>query len=328
MPPLRHPIQVAARLSGLTPHVIRIWEKRYAAVVPERTATGRRLYSEEDVERLRLLALATRAGHKIGLLAKLSLDDLRQVSGRVGGEPGDPASLTEPIDAVDEAGNLQGVFRGSPSAVQVASRLVKRGLDAIAAFDTPGLRDTLDEAVLKLGQNGALRRVIVPLARQIGEAWERGDLTAAHEHFASAALRDFMAVLTRPYTRDESAPGLVAATPTGQLHELGALIATATASQQGWRTTYLGPGLPPAEIAGAATQVGARAVLLSLVYPPDNPQTRADLVELRRLIPDGVSMIVGGRSARAYRDTLEQIRALTPETLSELQRLLDSLRQP
>ena len=60
-------------MTGLSPHLIRIWEKRYSAVAPERTDTNRRLYSDAEIERLNLLRLATRAGHSIGNIAKLPL---------------------------------------------------------------------------------------------------------------------------------------------------------------------------------------------------------------------------------------------------------------
>jgi len=67
----QHPIQVAARRSGLTSDVIRAWERRYRAVEPGRSATNRRLYSDDDVERLLLLGQVTRAGRRIGDVAGL-----------------------------------------------------------------------------------------------------------------------------------------------------------------------------------------------------------------------------------------------------------------
>ena len=60
-----HPIQVVTRRTGLSADVIRIWEKRYGVVAPMRTPTGRRLYSDADIERLRLLARATLTGCSI-----------------------------------------------------------------------------------------------------------------------------------------------------------------------------------------------------------------------------------------------------------------------
>ena len=65
-------IKVVARRTGLSPHVIRAWERRYGAVEPERSATGRRLYSDTEIERLQALERATRAGHSIGQIAQLS----------------------------------------------------------------------------------------------------------------------------------------------------------------------------------------------------------------------------------------------------------------
>ena len=62
-----HPIKVVSRRTGLTPHVIRAWEKRYHAVTPKRTRTNRRVYTDEDVERLLLLRRATLAGRSIGV---------------------------------------------------------------------------------------------------------------------------------------------------------------------------------------------------------------------------------------------------------------------
>ena len=77
--PMLHPIQVAARRSGLSPDVIRAWERRYSVVTPHRSGTNRRLYSDQDVERLVLMAQASRTGRRIGDIAKLSTLDLREL---------------------------------------------------------------------------------------------------------------------------------------------------------------------------------------------------------------------------------------------------------
>lgn len=74
-----HPIRVAARRTGLSPHVIRAWEKRYGAVTPHRTETNRRVYSQEDVQRLSLLRRSTLLGRSIGQIAKLSTEELRRL---------------------------------------------------------------------------------------------------------------------------------------------------------------------------------------------------------------------------------------------------------
>ncbi|HWC58696.1 MAG TPA: MerR family transcriptional regulator, partial [Verrucomicrobiae bacterium] len=70
-------IQAVSRRTGLSPHVIRIWEKRYNAVLPSRTESNRRLYSGEEIERLALLRDVSRAGHTISSIARLSTPELR-----------------------------------------------------------------------------------------------------------------------------------------------------------------------------------------------------------------------------------------------------------
>ena len=83
-----HAIKIVTRRTGLSAHVIRIWEKRYGAVKPERTGTNRRLYSEEQIERLDLLREITQAGHSIGLVAKLPIGRLRKLAAEASGGGG------------------------------------------------------------------------------------------------------------------------------------------------------------------------------------------------------------------------------------------------
>src|SRR3954468_363886 len=78
MNPLRS-IKVVARETGLSVHAIRVWERRYGAVQPTRAGNNRRLYNEQDVERLRLLHQATSAGHSIGQIAQATTAELDQL---------------------------------------------------------------------------------------------------------------------------------------------------------------------------------------------------------------------------------------------------------
>jgi DNA-binding transcriptional MerR regulator len=72
----RHPIQVVVRRTGLTADVLRAWEKRYGVIEPGRSEGGRRLYSDRDIERLRLLRRATGAGRRISQIAGLATEEL------------------------------------------------------------------------------------------------------------------------------------------------------------------------------------------------------------------------------------------------------------
>lgn len=298
------PIQVAARLTGLSPYVIRIWEQRYRAVEPSRTPTKRRLFSQADIERLSLLRDATHAGHSIGRVARLPDEDLR--------------ALTCAATGVNGHGVQAAVADGNP--------LLEECLSAIRAFDTRAFEERLKQAHTTLGAQGVLQRLLAPLSQKLGELWREGAITAAHEHFATSMIRGFLANLTRPFGGSQSAPGLIVATPAGQLHELGALLVGALAANLGWQVTYLGASLPAAEIAGAARQKHARAVALSLVYPEDDADLANELRTLRELLPTDTDLLVGGRAMAAYRATLESLDAVLVEDLAKVGSALDALR--
>jgi len=304
----QHAIQAVVQRTGLSAHVIRIWEKRYGAVVPERTGTNRRLYSDEQVERLGLLRQLTQAGQSIGAIATQPLERLRQIAGDTLGT------------AVPVAGRTAGV------AVDPAAALLAAGIAAVRELDAAALGATLRQAELQLGAQGMLQRFAAPLAQSLGELWRAGTITAAHEHFATAVLRVHLARSVGDFAARADAPVLVTATPAGQLHELGALLAAAAAANLGWNVVYLGASLPAAEIAGAAVQRKARAVALSLVYPHDDPALVPALELLRELLPASTALLVGGRAVPALQSVLERLGARQVRDLDGLGALLDGLR--
>jgi DNA-binding transcriptional MerR regulator/methylmalonyl-CoA mutase cobalamin-binding subunit len=300
-------IKVVARRTGLSAHVIRIWEKRYGAVEPERTGTNRRLYSDEQIERLSLLRDITRSGHSIGHVAKLPTEKLREL-----------------------AREFQGASNSAPrplSAAPAAPAFLDEGIAAVRSLDARSLEDTLKRAATELGALGLLQRVVAPLVQTIGDLWRDGAITAAHEHFASAVIRLYLGQTAGPFAGAENGPVLVVATPVGQIHELGALLVGAAAANLGWQVTYLGASLPAAEIAGAARQRQARAVALSLVYPEDDPRLEGELTRLREHLPE-VPLLVGGRALPACRGLVEKVGAWPVENLAQLGATLDDLRKP
>jgi DNA-binding transcriptional MerR regulator/methylmalonyl-CoA mutase cobalamin-binding subunit len=303
-----HAIRVVALRTGLSAHVIRIWEKRYGAVEPERTGTNRRLYSDEQIERLSLLRDITKNGHSIGHVAKLPTEKLREL--------------------VKESHGTNGQTPRSSSTVSTGREFLVESIEAVKSLDSRALEETLKRAATALGGQGLLQRVVAPLAQTIGDLWRDGTITAAHEHFASAVIRIFLGHAAKPFAGMDDAPAVIVATPTGQIHELGALLAGATAANLGWHVTYLGASLPAAEIAGAARQNRARAVALSLVYPEDDPRLESELTRLRELLPPEVMLLVGGRAMPAYQDALEKIGATQVKDLSHLSSALDELRKP
>jgi DNA-binding transcriptional MerR regulator len=252
-------VGAVVRLTGLSEHVLRAWERRYGAIVPRRSAGGTRRYSADDVTRLRLLAAAVAAGHPIRELAALSNEVLAAQSAR-------PESLELP--RVDDL------------------------LATLARLDVVALERQLGLHLSALGVRPFLESIAIPLLREIGARWERGKLRPNEEHAASAALRGVLA-RAQHAIGGGSAGSLVLATPSGEHHELGILMVALCAQEQGVRPLYLGCDLPADEIADAALRVRARVVGLGLVGL-DATAAEREVRALRRRLPRTVELWLGG----------------------------------
>src|SRR3954462_5638145 len=166
----RYPIQMAARRSGLTPHVIRVWERRYGVINPTRGQAARRLYSDADVERLSRLREATAAGHPISTVAQLDAAELDR--------------LLVKADSAKRAAFSREVDAGTPFRDEA--------LEAVKQLNATALKESFQRAVVALGHQGILQVVIAPLADEIGVHWRNGTISAAHEHFFVAAAKMFL----------------------------------------------------------------------------------------------------------------------------------------
>ncbi len=303
----KYSIKIVARRTGLSTHAIRIWEKRYAAVSPERTPTNRRLYSDADIERLLLLHKATLAGHAIGQVAQLSTENLKTLLG-----------VKEATVAPETSASLD--TDESPAQV-----LFDACLTAVKQLDAEALKSALENAEVALSKPMLIEQLIVPLMHKIGDLWRDGVLRVNHEHMATAVVRSFLGNIRVAYETPPTAPGIVITTPVGQLHELGALMAAATASSEGWRVTYLGPNLPAEEIAAAARQNKAKAIGLSIIYPGDDVRLSEEMQKLRRGVPDGVAILVGGRAASSYNHIFETAGMVRLKDMLGFSAILESM---
>jgi DNA-binding transcriptional MerR regulator/methylmalonyl-CoA mutase cobalamin-binding subunit len=314
-----HPIRVVSRRTGLTPDVLRAWERRYGAVRPSRTS-GRRLYNDADVERLRLLRRAASAGRRIGQISSLSTPALKKLVSE-----DERAMESEPKAARTR---LEGSDKSGPREEHDLGAVLDECIGAVNDLDAAGLEAALARAMVSLGRVALAEKVALRLMEEIGSMWQEGTLRVAHEHLASAVVRSFLGEMGNGGDRKAGGPLLVMATPLGQHHELGALAAVTTAASGGWQVTYLGPDLPADEIAAAAGMKNASAVALSIIYPADDPNLDRELRRLRRLLPAETAILVGGRAAEGYEETLQSIQAIRANDMQDLRARLAALRQP
>jgi len=300
-------IRIAAQQAGVTPFVIRAWERRHRAVTPARSDHGQRRYSDADIHRLARLRRAVESGHRIGDIAHL--DDT--ALDRLAVQPVPPAASAAPTPR--------------PGSSE-ASGWLEQCLEAVSTLNGELLEAILRRASVELSRPFLLEGLAAPLLARLGTAWERGELRIAHEHLASATLTRFLGqLLTRP-SAPAAAPVIVIATPPGHQHGLGALLASVAAADEGWSVLYLGPDIPAEELANAVKVRDARAVGLSIVYTHDGEALRLELERLREMLPVSVPIFLGGAATTRLKPGDLPARVFLPADLAEFRQLLRAVR--
>ncbi|MGZ8144919.1 MAG: MerR family transcriptional regulator [Methylosarcina sp.] len=303
-------ISTVSKRSGVKSDLVRAWERRYKAVAPSRTAGGHRVYTDLDIARLKLLNQATRKGHSISQIARLSLDELRKLLQK--DEP--PAS-----SATDTEVPLSGDRKF------LADDYIEKCYASIVDFDARALESHFENAIVELGSQAFIENLLEPLLTIIGERWRTGELRPVHEHMASSIIRSLTYILRNNAPCPALAQKMVVSTPLGQHHELGALLAAIIAELKDWQVTYLGPNLPAEEIAAAVRYTKAKAVTLSISFRTDEPVVQKELRRLRKLIGNNVALIVGGRAAGYYEAVLDEIGVAKIQNYQSFRQYLDEL---
>lgn len=291
----KYRIGAVARITGLSTHTLRVWERRYAAVGPSRSEGGDRLFSDRDIDRLRAIKRLTDNGHALSQIAGLPDEHL--------------FALVEDHAAASY---------GDVPAADVRARFVT----SLAALDVTEAERIITRAAALYGPRALLFEIVAPILQQVGDDWERGALRIAHEHAASAMLRNLVGTVMRLEPRPSDAPTVVSTTLPGELHEFGALMAALLAAAYRWNVLYLGPNLPADEITAAIATAGAEVLFLSFVNDECDGQA---LDRLLASLPPTMSLVAGGRGVASARARLDGRPIITTvDSLQELERWIDN----
>jgi len=244
---------------GVSPEVLRAWETRYGLLRPERTKGGLRLFSEQDERRVHLMRQHIAAGLSAAEAARLA--GLSETAG--GGER-------------------------SASFAQIEATLAQ-GLEAL---DEPMAQSALDQLFRAFALPFALSEVILPFLHRLGERWAAGEMSIAHEHFASNVIGGRLRALTRGWGNGVG-PRAILACPPGERHELGLLCFGLALREHGWRITYLGPETPLREITDALGELAPSIVVLSAI----SQQRFLDASEEITALATQVRVGIGGAGA-------------------------------
>ena len=247
-----------ARRVGVSPELLRAWERRYGLLEPVRTEAGYRLYSEEDERRVREMLRLVDSG----VSPQQAATTVRSSS------PGQPAGL--PGRSPDsEADDLT---------------------EALSRFDEAAANAALDRVFATYSLEAVLGRVILPVLDDLGSRWAEGRATVAEEHFASNLIRGRLLGLARGWDAG-SGPRAVLACPAGERHDLGLIAFGLALRSQGWRITFLGADTPAESVSDTVRLLHPSVVVLSAA----TPEPLAQLPAIPGIPP--ARLALGGRGA-------------------------------
>jgi MerR family transcriptional regulator, light-induced transcriptional regulator len=252
-----------SRRSGVSVELLRAWERRYGVLRPQRSAGGLRLYSAGDLDRVRAMQRHIHEG--------LAAREAAALVGQASVEAAPPRTATPPLDPARARAELGA---------------------ALEAFDEPAAQAVLDKLLAVATLDALLSEVVVPYLHDVGDRWQRGDLSIAQEHFASNVLRGRLLGMARGWGRGEG-PRALLACPAGERHDLGLIVFGLALRERGWRIHYLGPDSPVESVAEAAQRTAPAVVVLSAVRPEPLEQL-ANLAARHRVVIAGA----GAASAR------------------------------
>jgi DNA-binding transcriptional MerR regulator len=270
-----------SRRTGVTPELLRAWERRYALLEPRRTEGGFRLYSLEDLRRVRAMREHLTRGVSAAQAAALAL------------------RAPEPAPA-------------GPLPAGAGAEL-DRALDE---FDDAAAQAAFDELLARYSVTGVLRDVVLPYLHELGERWSRGGATVAQEHFATALLRGRLLGLARGWDQGGGPRAVLACAP-GELHDLSLIVFGLALRSRGWRITYLGPDTPLASVAEAADALDPGIVVVVAIASESLARERAALKALARRRPLAVA---GTAASQALADAIGA-RRLAGDPVTEAERV-------
>lgn len=297
---MNYPMKVVVHKTGLTPETLRAWERRYSGIDPERDHRGRRVYSEELMEKLVLLSILVDQGYRIGDLAAKPSVELRTIV--------DSLSRPEPQDIVP-----------NPS--------LDSAVKAVLRFDSDRLWAELERATTVYGRLDVVDDFVFPVTHEIKAMMAAGSAKSSHLGFVRSALRTFLSTLLSPMPGEANRPRVLIAYPRGQQSDLGAVASAVHCHAAGWHPVLLGTGAPAEEIAEAAATAGASAVIMAGVTDTYDTGILNEMVRVRRGIREEVPVFFGGNMPKTLVEDIEAGGLRPAKDMRELRQRLQEIAE-
>ncbi len=231
----QYSIKDLERLTGIKAHTLRIWEKRYGIIVPERTDTNIRYYDDEELKKVLNIAILNNYGIKISKIVGLTPQELHQ--------------------KVIELSNEE-----VSETVQVESLVV-----AMVEMDEVRFEKILANCTIRLGFEQTMMKVIYPFFKKVGVLWQTGAINPAQEHFMSNLIRQklIVAIDGQGLMTKADSKRFLLFLPEGELHEIGLLFYNYLVLKAGHKAVYLGQSVPIKDVVSVNALNPAHYILTS-----------------------------------------------------------------
>jgi methanogenic corrinoid protein MtbC1 len=279
-----------ARLTGITTHTLRVWEKRYGSPHSQRMPSGHRRYLKEDVPRLRAIVKALESGYRASKVVSGTLEELHSLMGLKPLLGPNPKSIQENENSSNEI-------------------LIERWIKGIHEYNDDCLIQGFHEQWNKSGPLKFIIEYMIPLIERVGKGWEFGELSIPQEHFATECIDSFLTSKWRQLNSRKEGWNLLMATLPGETHNLGLLMSAVVASLSGAKIIYLGLDTPLEDIISTANIFEPKLLCLSISSGKNLLDTEDCLLKIKTELKKNITLISGGNG--------------TPENLPGIKKIED-----
>ena len=266
----KYNIKAVSKMLGIQAGTLRAWERRYNMIAPIRNESGHRLYTDEHIKILKWLISKVNNGFSIS--QAVNLLESNQVS----------------IQGNDE-------HTGEGKSIDRSLNLMDELLHALLQFDENKAHDLLNSAFSLYSVDKVVIEILGTLLGEIGDKWETGKITSAHEHFASSFLRSRIGMILHSLPVDGLLPKVIAVCGPDESHELGLLIFTLFLRRKGFEVIYLGGSIAEGDIDIVLQEIKPEFLFLSCTLVRNIKKT-LELVDYLSVRFDEVEIGLGGKA--------------------------------
>lgn len=281
------------RLTGIKAHTIRIWEKRYGLIQPQRTSTNIRYYDDAQARKLLKVSTLIAQGIKISKISELSEKEINQQISQLQQTAGDDV---------------------------ISLAFVNELTASMLSFDETIFEKTFSNAVIRFGMYHAILKVVYPFLHKTGMMWALEEAMPVQEHFATAIIRrKLISAIDGLPANSKRSKVFVLFLPEGEWHETGLLLSDYLIRSKGYKTVYLGQNVPSSNLADVIKAVKPTHLMTLYIARQDADKIKEDITHICKSHANVQLLIAGTLHSNALPNRIKNVTMLaSPDDLAKI----------